>query len=211
MLVVALLLYMNVAFSGESVQKATKPIPPVENKSLAKELADHNADVLQALQQPGFCEGRLLKGQIEVYRILWTRAFDPPLFITIELREDGSVFSTLTEINSHPLEGNVSRRVSTWINVCESQGARHEEDPAEYCEDYVDALRAMADEGFWSVPQEVDPGIVLDGSDWVIEGRRGKTCRVISRWSPSPDSPVFRFVWFAIRATEKRLYFDEVY
>jgi hypothetical protein len=69
-----------------------------------------------------------------------------------------------------------------------------------------DALIAAS---FWALdPEELRLG--LDGSDWLIEGRRKDIYRAVSRWSPDgghlrPRQAVFRTGWSAAGGSEDLL------
>ena len=44
-------------------------------------------------------------------------------------------------------------------------------------------LEIVKDEGFWELPTKIED-MGLDGSQWIIEGRKGYDYHIVDRWSP---------------------------
>lgn len=182
-----------------------------QQEAAIERLSSGHAEVLSAFEEPGFCAGELPKNVVVQYRILWVRAFHPPVFVSIVEHSDGGVYSTLVEIDRQPRQGAAAKKTSTWTDVCQSGSERLEENPAEFCEIFKMGLEALSRHGFWSQDFEQDMGFVFDGSTWIVEGRKNDQCHVASRQSPKPESEFFQFVWQVLSTTGKRFYFDEVY
>ena len=53
--------------------------------------------------------------------------------------------------------------------------------------------------------------IIVDGSTWMVEGRRKDQCHVVIRRSPESNTNFFQFVFMALDTADLRFYFDEVY
>ena len=181
------------------------PVPAAREKPDAGELKRINV-LLSAFSAPELCGGEFPGAVIESYRLLWDRAFHPPVLATVTLEGSGVVIATHAQLGSDPRNGKVSRIERTWVDVC----AEHAAD-AGFCEDFASVLHDGASEYLWSAPYGEPPFIGLDGSDWILEGRTSTSCHVIKRWSPNTDSELFQFLYSILTATGKRPYFDEVY
>lgn len=171
----------------------------------AKELKRINS-MLSAFGVPLLCDGELPKTIAECYRLLWVRAFDPPVLATVTIQGSGNVFATYAQLSSDPQDSKVSHIESTWVDVC----AEHAND-ASFCEDLTSVLHDRAAEELWSATYGEPPFVGVDGSDWILEGRTSSSCHTIKRWSPAIHTDLFHFFYSILTATGKRPYFDEVY
>jgi carboxypeptidase family protein len=137
---------------------------------------DLYSEHLRDLGQPALCH-EPIPDQAEWYRFLWVPTFDHPVLLRVDVDSDG-IANLLTVVWSgeggyewaKPLK---THKKLTW----DEQG---------------DLFAAMADIGFWTLPSEVEGSpnvIVLDGTEWLIEGVKDGKCHVVIRYS----TPLTRF------------------
>jgi len=79
----------------------------------------------------------------------------------------------------------------------------------------VDAFLAhVEEEKYWSLPtrETQDPNVVnLDGAQWVLEGVRNGTYKLVDRWSPK-DGPIRDLgITMTNGLADMKLLYDEVY
>jgi len=75
-------------------------------------------------------------------------------------------------------------------------------------EEELDLFETLADIGFWTLPSEVErpPNeVVLDGTEWSIEGVKDGKCHVVTRYS-SPRTELFQTQFLAKVAKLKPYY-----
>jgi hypothetical protein len=106
---------------------------------------------------------RTMPTEAEVYRFTWRSSFDGTAVVRIGRRGDEI---TLRCVYRSSLFGDADRRQ---VPLTMSDWGRLQ-----------DALIAMS---FWALDPE-ERRLGLDGSDWLIEGRRKNIYRAVSRWSP---------------------------
>jgi hypothetical protein len=116
--------------------------------------------------------------QTEWYRFMWVPTFQHPVFFRVDLDADGAA-TLLTVVWSGQGGYEWGKPVKT------SRKLTWEEEG--------DLFGALSDIGFWTLPSEVErpPNvIVLDGTEWLIEGLKDGNCHVVTRYS-SPLTEVF--------------------
>ena len=136
----------------------------------------------------------------QVYRFLWLRTFHHPVVVRLAVQPDGSGLLT-TKVTSGKggydpgkLIVNRTKKIS---------------------KDVVDAFVAhVEEEQYWSLPtrETHDPNVVnLDGAQWVLEGVRNGTYKVVDRWSPK-DGPIRDLgITMTNGLADMKLLYDEVY
>jgi hypothetical protein len=127
---------------------------------------------LRAMSEPSLSCGAL--AEAEVYRFLWLRTFHRPIAIRVARTITGTTLVGIELTGAGGYEpGAVAQRVQRAVSTGE-------------WESLTKALGAI---DFWRAPTEVAlPGEGLDGSQWIIEGRRGGQYHLVDRWSPR-DAP----------------------
>jgi hypothetical protein len=137
--------------------------------------------VLQRMGEAGLCQGSEPPTGTETFRFVWVRTFDEPLMVRIEGPVEGSAVLTAAVLDGQGGYefGLPGRRVTRELKPRRWRGFRE----------------AVAAASFWSLPAAVDPAdtIVLDGSSWILEGRRNGACHVVWRLSPEAEGPSAEF------------------
>ena len=128
--------------------------------------------------QPALCDEPIPE-QTEWYSFLWVPTFEQPVFLRVDMDSDGIANFFMVVWSGHggyewgkPLK--TERKLTT--------------------EEQRDLFAVMADIGFWTLPSEVEAPqnvIVLDGTEWLIEGVKGGKCHVVTRYS-SPLTRLFQ-------------------
>jgi len=125
---------------------------------------------LKDIGQPLLCP-ESASDRTEWYRFMWVPTFEHPVFLRVDVDVDGTAtLLTYTWNGQGGYEwGKPVRnlRKLTW-------------------EEETDLFATLADVGFWGLPAQVEnpPNvIILDGTEWLIEGVRGGECHVVMRYS----------------------------
>ena len=150
------------------------------------------SDRLKSLGEPTLCEQPISEGT-QRYRFLWVPTFSHPVFLRIDFGADGE--GTLLTVVWNGAGGydwgkpDKKVRKLTW-----------DEDR--------ELFEVLADVGFWTLPSEVDrpPGeIVLDGTEWFVEGVKDGDCHAVTRYS-TPLTELFQSEFLAQIAKLKPYY-----
>jgi hypothetical protein len=132
---------------------------------------------LNFVHEPALCQGAA-PAQAESYRFIWLPAFADKIFMKVHVAHDGP--ATLRVI---VLSGG-----DHWRHI-KSDNTR-----ALLPDERATLSTTLADIGFWNLPARVefkDPyHLILDGTDWAIEGVKNGTCHAVSRYA-SPLTGVF--------------------
>ena len=104
----------------------------------------------------------------ETYRFLWLRSFHRSISVRVALKRDGAriEFTELTGRGGYE-PGHIRRHT-------ERRLSRNEVDRF---------AKALNDADFWQLPTSIR-NFQLDGAEWIVEGRRGRTYHVVDRLSP---------------------------
>jgi hypothetical protein len=107
----------------------------------------------------------------EIYRFTWLRTFDRPIAVRIT-RDSAGVRLVAVELTG--AGGYDPGTVATVTDKRMSDG------------DWQVLSAALAKTRFWSMPTRPStPTLGLDGSQWIVEGRRGRDkYHIVDRWSP---------------------------
>jgi hypothetical protein len=136
------------------------------------------SEPLTELGQPAFCQEPVPE-LTEWYRFVWVPTFDHPVFLRVDVGSDG-VGTLLTHVwSGHGGYewGKSTRKVRKLTE--EEQG---------------ELFATLADIGFWTLPSQVEGSpnvVILDGTEWAIEGVKDGKCHVVTRYS-SPLTQLFQ-------------------
>ncbi len=138
--------------------------------------SDWYSGLLSGLREPPLY-GQPRSSGLESYRFLWVRSFHSPIAIRLDI-SDGSRPATLTvkrgSLGQDYRKTHLLNTSTTAVTKEQVQGFRDQ------------VTRA----GFWDVDSFAGvTGTGADGSEWIIEGSRGREYHVVSRWSPQ-DGPI---------------------
>lgn len=132
---------------------------------------------LTDIGQPLFCP-ESISDRAEWYRFMWVPTFEHPVFLRIDIEPDGTA-TLLSYVwkGQGGYEWGKSARNLRKLTL----------------EEESDLFATLSDIGFWGLPAQVEnpPNvIVLDGTEWFIEGVRDGKCHVVTRYS-SPLTELF--------------------
>ena len=147
---------------------------------------------LAGIGQPSFCS-QPVPAHKEWYRFVWVPTFEHPAFLRVDVESDGAG-TLLTHVWSGAggYEWGESVKNSRKLTP----------------EEQSDLFETLADIGFWTLPSQVErpPNVVvLDGTEWLIEGVKDGTCHVVARYS-SPLTELFQTQFLAGVAKLKPYY-----
>lgn len=170
----AVLVLVFVSAVSAAAQSAYFPAGAFDDSASDQFLAGYYSTELKILGEPS-----LLKpagGEVETYRLLWLRTFDPPIAVRLEVKSDGTGTVTTKMADGQAGFPNTSRKIVE--NA--SRPVQREQVQA--------FLALIARTSFWSIATNEDPEDTIDvgqdGSEWVLEGAKGGIYHVVSRWSP---------------------------
>ncbi len=133
---------------------------------------------LKDLGQSALCHEPIPE-QAEWYRFLWVPTFEHPVFLRVDVDSDG-IANLMTVVWSG--DGGYE-----WGKSLKSERKLTAEEQGDF-------FAVMADIGFWTLPAEVEERpnvIVLDGTEWLIEGVKDGRCHVVTRYS-TPLTRLFK-------------------
>jgi len=109
----------------------------------------------------------------QVYRFLWLRSFHHPVVVRLDVQANGT--------------GILTTKVADGAGGY-PPGRLAENRTKEIRKEVVESFLAHVDEvKYWTLPTRdpLDPNTVnLDGAEWVLEGVRNGTYKIVDRWSP---------------------------
>jgi hypothetical protein len=147
---------------------------------------------LTEIGQPLLCSQPVPAGK-EWYRFIWVPTFEHPAFLRVDVDSDGEGI-LLTYVWSG--EGGYAWGKSV-------KKARKLTSDEEW-----NLFETLTDIGFWTLPSKVErpPNVViLDGTEWLIEGVKDGKCHVVTRYS-SPLTELFETQFLARVAKLKPYY-----
>lgn len=172
--VLASLVFMILICSMPSIAQ-TRYFPPRsldENLRGDEFLSQWYSAALQALDEPSLWE-RSKSQKEESYRFLWLRTFHHPVAVRIDIKADGSQLTVKMTSGAggyHP--GHLTKNASFKLTKAKTDNL----------------LSEVKKDGFWQIESGRGGG-GCDGADWILEGVRDGTYRVVVRWSPQ-NGPV---------------------
>ena len=169
--------------SGKSAQLLLKlevaPPDPSGIQSLQTFDPRLYSNFLQTVKESGLCK-EPIPAHAQFYRFLWLPTFDHPIFMRVDVGQDGTAVLQVKVLSGTGGYG---------IGHTETTSARKLSN-----EEEEDLFLTLADIGFWTLPSTVknlNPSrIILDGTDWAIEGVRDGNCHVVTRYA-SPLTLLF--------------------
>lgn len=147
---------------------------------------------LSDIGQPPLCP-EPVGDHSEWYRFVWVPTFGHPAFLRVDVEPDGAA-SLITHVWSGAggYEWGKSTKSTRKLTA----------------EEQSDLFKTLADIGFWTLPSEIELPrnlIVLDGTEWLIEGFKEGNCHVVTRYS-SPLTDLFKTQFLAGVAKLKPYY-----
>lgn len=163
----------------ELTVKLEQALPKASAFKFHQELLDAHlySEPLTTLGQPLLC-AESSSGGAEWYRFMWVPTFEHPVFLRVDIGPDGT--GTLL---SYIWNGHGGYEWGKAVRNLRKLTSQEE----------WDLFATLADIGFWGLPAQVEnpPNeIVLDGTEWFIEGVRDGKCHVVTRYS-SPLTELF--------------------
>ena len=151
---------------------------------------------LSDIGQPPLCS-EAVGAHNESYRFMWVPTFEHPAFLRVDIDSDGAA-TLLTHVWSGAGGYEWGKSVKNARKLTP--------------EEQSDLFETLADLGFWTLPSQVDrpPNVVvLDGTEWLIEGVKDGKCHVVSRYS----SPLTELVekQFLARVARLKPYYKSVH
>ena len=150
---------------------------------------------LSDIGQPLLCS-QPIGADKEWYRFMWVPTFGHPTFLRVDIEADGRA-TLLTHVWSGAGGYEWGKSLKNTRKLTS--------------EEQSDLFETLADVGFWTLPSEIERPptvIVLDGTDWLIEGVKDGKCHVVTRYS-SPLTNLFKTQFLAGVAKLKPYYKSE--
>jgi hypothetical protein len=128
---------------------------------------------LKALKEPSLWKMSKDFQNEQAYRFLWLRSFHHPVVVRLDVQANGTGILT--------------------TKVASGAGGYPPGTPAEHRtkqipKEVVESFLAHVDEvKYWSLPTREHPdpnSVAVDGAEWVLEGVRNGTYKIVDRWSP---------------------------
>jgi hypothetical protein len=138
---------------------------------------------LTEIGQPLLCS-QPVPAHKEWYRFVWVPTFEHPAFLRVDIESDGT--------------GTLITRV--WSGAGGYEWGKSVKNERKLTpEEQSNLFETLADIGFWTLPSQVErpPNVVvLDGTDWIIEGVKEGKCHFVTRDS-SPLTQLFQTQFLA--------------
>lgn len=152
--------------------KLKQTLPKASDFRIHQTLEDAHlySKTLTDIGQPLLCSQPIPTDK-EWYRFMWMPTFDHPAFLRVDIDSEGSG-TLLTQVwrGAGGYEWGKSAKQARKLTTDEES----------------DLFLTLADIGFWTLPSQVEypPNeVVLDGTDWLIEGVKDGKCHVVTRYS----------------------------
>jgi hypothetical protein len=170
--------------TGLTVQLDPAPPSPLDihtHQTPDPDMVSVYSKFLQAVNEPELCTKPTTE-RIHSYRVLWLPTWDHPVFVRIEVQEDGTATLHVKTLSGQggyglgSLQTDITRKLSF-----DEEG---------------DLFGTLADIDFWHLPTRVEDSdkMVLDGVIWVIEGVRDGNCHLVGRISSPLTDIVSRYL-----------------
>ena len=204
-LIILLIGFAFLAYSQSKDQKTNEIgepfFPPLifnANPDLNSFVVDWYSKQLTALHEPSLWEISK-SSKLEIYRFLWLRTFHAPIVIRLNINSDrtGALTVKATSGKGGYEPGELIKDESRSLSKAEAQS-------------FLDMIEKQK---YWSLPtKEEDPNVVnLDGAQWVLEGVRNGTYKIVDRWSPEEGSIRKLGIRFLFGIAKIKLPSQEVY
>jgi hypothetical protein len=154
---------------------------------------------LKALAEPSLWEtSKGTKGQ--VYRFLWLRSFHHPVVVRLNVNGDGTG-TLVTKVTGG--QGGYKP-----VKLIENRTEQLSKQRTKWFLDRIEELK------YWELPtrEEENPNVVnLDGAQWVVEGVRNETYKIVDRWSPEKGPIKAIGLMMTIDLAKMKLLYQDVY
>lgn len=149
----AVLTLALLAASTADAEDRTFSAHPLENNQQSDDLIIAGNSHLAAMNEPSLWRSTR---KIETYRLLWLRSFHAPMVFRLIIKPDGTseLITKKTSGQGGFEPGTLMTNKATQINKKETETL----------------LEKLAQIKFWELPANEPDSIVLDGSQWIIEG-----------------------------------------
>jgi hypothetical protein len=155
---------------------------------------------LKALKEPSLWQMSKESQTKQVYRFLWLRSFHHPVVVRLDVRANGT--------------GILTTKVADGAGGY-PPGRLAENRTKEIRKEVVESFLAHVEEvKYWSLPslEPPNPNMVnLDGAQWVLEGVRNGTYKIVDRWSPEKGPIRDLGLTMAIDLAGMKLLYQDVY
>lgn len=121
---------------------------------------------LASMHEPSFWRSAR---EIETYRILWLRSFDPPMAFRLVINADGT-----SKLVTKKTNGQGGYEPGVLVLDKTTQIDKRETEIL---------LEALTQIRFWNLPADEGRVLGLDGSQWFIEGAKDGKYHMIERWN----------------------------
>jgi hypothetical protein len=165
--------------SGDGVRPGCPPVEASEYFFPAGVLEPSRSDLdvfvrasyskhLRVMGEPSLSCGPTAGG--DTYRFVWLRTFHRPIAVRVNHDSNGTrlVAVELTGLGGYD-PGSIAARVEKSLSET----------------DWRLLTAALSNTSFWSMPtRPAKPTLGADGSQWIMEGRRGGEYHIVDRWTP---------------------------
>ena len=132
----------------------------------------------------------------EIYRFTWLRTFHNPVAIRIEKDEENyflvwKVCDGAGGYDPGALKVNQQMRISE--------------------HDWIEFQSNLSKSKFWQEETNDSDNMGLDGSHWILEGKKDDEYHVVDRWTPKADSKYYQTCNYLIQLTNYRVRSREKY
>jgi len=194
----------------------------------ASQLAQ-DSDGLRAASEPSLCSDDRVSSGKTSYRFVWWRAFSPLVVVEIDMGADAGHSISLRykewRGNGRKQIMSVTRSVSDDVtkrwHAMKEGGRKDPQLAADVANGYFEKeaaneLGSIRDRQFaevWNLPylREAENSIMVDGSSWLIEAIKDRSCHVVKRLSPPKENAVRRLAENLLRLSMQPLNYFEVY
>ena len=131
--------------------------------------AEWYSQELATLHEPSLWQSSRKQRDAEAYRFLWLRSFDAPICVRITINRDGTALLTSKEgtIHGGTERGKLARLEMKLLSA----------------EQVKAFLRLVGSVNFWTIHTPTRDMGGVDGSQWIMEGEKQGTYKVVDVWS----------------------------
>lgn len=111
---------------------------------------------------------RVSNQNTEIYRFLWLRSFDHPIFVRVERKQNK------VRLFAKELDGDGGREPGRILKTYNHTLTGDE---------WRKFLSLLEQSDYWNLPSKED-NLGRDGAEWILEGVRDNRYHIVDRWSP---------------------------
>jgi hypothetical protein len=140
--------------------------------------AEWYSQELAALHEPSLWQSSREHHDTEAYRFLWLRSFDAPICVRVTLNRDesGSLISKEGTVHGATERGKLTQAETKSLS-------------REQVKSFLDLVGSVK---FWDMRSPTSELGGVDGSQWIMEGEKQGTYKVVDVWSAPPTDPIHR-------------------